>query len=148
MNNKNQNDFENVSVTSCPSSPVKSRPSLFQTLAQVKEQVEYESFGEVNKRTGRIMIDPLIDELCLIIAEVLVRPPESKMRIRGMEIETAIVQEVYRALKNGHIEMVYNNFRAQTQIIHNKSAYLQTALYNAVFEYNAHYTNLVAHDWY
>ena len=146
MNKNQKNSFEMESVTSCPSSPVKSRPSLFQTLAQVKEQVEYENFGEINKRTGCAMVDPLIDELCLIIAEVLVRPPESKMRIRGMEIETAIVQEVYGALTNGHIEMVRDNFRVQTQIIHNKSAYLQTALYNAVFEYHSHYTNLVKHD--
>lgn len=143
-NQKNSNDME--SVKSCPSSPVKSRPSLFQTLAQVKEQVEYENFGEINKRTGRVIVDPLIDELCLIIAEVLVRPPESKMRIRGMEIETAIVQEVYGALASEHVEMVRDNFRAQTQIIYNKSAYLQTALYNAVFEYHSHYTNLVKHD--
>lgn len=145
MNESQKNILGNE--TSCPSSPVKSRPSLFQTLAQVKEQVEYETLGEVSKRTGRIIFDPLIDELCLIIAEVLVRPPESKMRIRGMEIETAIVQEVYGALRAEHVEMVRDNFKAQTQIIHNKSAYLQTALYNVVFEYEAHYTNLVAHDF-
>lgn len=124
-----------------PSRPVTSRPSLFATLEQVKMQVEYLSFAETIKTTGKTYIDPLYDELCLIIAEVLVRPPESTMRIRGGTIETHIVQEVYRALTAEHVQAVYKNFRAQTNHIYKKSAYLQTALYNAVFELNANETN-------
>lgn len=117
-----------------PSRPV--RPSLFQTLNEVKKQVNFESFDA----------DPLINELCLIIAEVLVRPPESVMRIRGSEIEAAVVQEVYRMLTYEHLDLVRDNFKEQKRIIHKKTAYLQTALYNAVFEYEHHYTNLVKHD--
>lgn len=117
-----------------PSRPV--RPSLFQTLKEVKAQVNFKSFDA----------DPLINELCLIIAEVLVRPPESTMRIRGSEIEAAVVQEVYKMLTYEHLDLVRDNFKEQTRIIRKKTAYLQTALYNSVFEYEHHYTNLVKHD--
>lgn len=123
------------------SRPVTSRPSLFQTLAEVKKQVEYDCFGKTLKKTGRVFFDPLYEEICLIIAEVLVRPPESTMRIRGNVIETGIVQEVYRALTNEHVQMVYENFNAQERHVYKKSAYLQTALYNAVFELSANDTN-------
>lgn len=117
-----------------PSRPV--RPSLSQTLESVKKQIDFECFEA----------DPLINELCLIIAEVLVRPPESVMRVRGSEIETGIVQEVYKTLTAEHIDLVRDNFKAQTHIIHKKAAYLQTALYNVAFECEHHYTNLVKHD--
>lgn len=124
-----------------PSRPVMSRPSLFATLEQVKMQVEYLSFAQTIKTTEKMYIDPLYDELCLIIAEVLVRPPESTMRIRGGEIKTHIVQEVYRALTAEHVRTVYGNFKAQTTHIYNKAAYLQTSLYNAAFELNAGFWN-------
>ncbi len=127
------------------SRPVMSRPSLFETLDKVKAQVEYREFQK-QLPNGKVYVDPLVDEICLIIAEVLVRPPESVMRIRGSEIEAAIVQEVYKRLTHEHIELVADNFKRQTRVIHKKSAYLQTSLYNAVFEFHSHYTNLVAHD--
>lgn len=142
------NEFQekNIRVVKNKSSQVKSRPSLFETLDAVKAQVEYQAFAE-KLPNGNMRIDPLIEEICLVIAEVLVKPPESIMRIRGSEIESAIVQEVYRKLTFEHIELVFHNFRQQTHIVHHKSAYFQTALYNVVFELNAHYTNLVATDF-
>lgn len=138
MNEYQKNNNCDVKSTS---RPVMSRPSLFQTLAEVKKQVEYDCFGKTLKKTGKVFIDPLYEEICLIIAEVLVRPPESTMRIRGNMIETGIVQEVYRALTNEHVQMVYENFVAQEHHVYKKSAYLQTALYNAVFELSANDMN-------
>lgn len=128
------------------SSPVLSRPSLFETLKNVKEKIDFRAF-EKPLPNGRSYVDPLIEEICLIIAEVFIRPSGRVMRIRGQDIEVGIVQEVYSKLDHEHIELVADNFKKQTQLIHNKSAYLQTALYNSVFEFNAHYTNVVAHDW-
>lgn len=126
------------------SCPVPSRPSLFKTLENVKRQVEYDAFGRsVN---GHIYIDPIFNELCLIIAETYVKPPAAVMRIRGAEIEAGFVQEVYGALRHEHIELVADNFKKQTSLIRKKTPYLQTALYNVLFEYDAHYTNCVNHD--
>jgi len=129
------------------SCPVSSCPSLLKTLAAVNEQVNYIGFARAARdRTMHAYVDPLYNEICLNIAEMLVRPPNAIVRIHGTDIEAAIVQEVYRALTHDHIEFVAANFKAQTRLIRNKRAYLQTALYNALFELDAHYTNLVRHD--
>lgn len=138
MDNSNKN---NSVMKASRSSQVKSRPSLFSTLSEVKEQVGYEDFERVIKSTGRKYTDPLIDEICLIIAEVLVRPEKSVMRIRGQSIETGIVQEVYSKIRYEHVDMVQRNFWKCTNHIYNKSAYLQTALYNSVFEVTANEIN-------
>lgn len=128
------------------SSPVLSRPSLFETLENVKEKVDFQTF-EKSLPNGKTYIDPLIEEICLIIAEVFTRSSGRVMRIRGQEIEVRIVQEVYSKLDHERVELVADNFRKQTQTIRNKSAYLQTALYNSVFEFHSHNANLVASDW-
>lgn len=140
MENKEKNNYYDE-VTSCH---VSSRPSLFKTLEVVQAQVQYEDFAR--QLNGRQYINPIYKELCLIIAEILVKPPDNILRIRGSEMEVAIVQEVYRALQHEHIELVADNFSKQTHLIHKKTSYLQTALYNVYFEFDAHYTNLVKHD--
>lgn len=143
-NKKDNNIYENSHVKSCP---VMSRPSLFATLEEVKEQVEYEIFG-LERNGQRFEPDGLYREVCLLIAEMYIKPPESIVRIRGSEMEAGVVQEVYRALKHEHVEHVVDRFREQTGLIRKKTPYLQTALYNVLFEIDAHYTNLVNHDLY
>lgn len=137
---ENKNYFSCDEVPSRPSRrPV---PSLFQALKEAKEQVEYECFATFDS-AGNPHIDPIYKELCLIIAEVYVKSPESYMRIHGENMQVRIVQEVFEALTHDHVELVVDNFKAQTRRIYNKTAYLQTSLYNSVFEIEAHYTNLV-----
>ena len=118
------------------------RKSLLKTLKEVESQIQYTEFSCT--KTGEV--DPLYRELCLIIAEMYIIPPDRLIRIRGNDIEVAIVQEVYQQLRHDHIELVADNFKKQTHIIRKKTAYLQTALYNVIFEIDAHYTNLVKHD--
>jgi hypothetical protein len=136
----NKNQKNNVSYDEVMSCHVPSRPSLFKTLERVKAQVNYEDFGKPLP-SGAIYIDPLYKELCLIIAEMLIRPPEAVVRIRGTEMEAGVVQEVYGALGYEHIEHVAARFKEQGHTIYKKTPYLQTALYNVLFEYDASITN-------
>lgn len=85
-------------------------------------------------------------ELCYIIAEVYMFDPESRIKISDEIIEAYLVQEIFKELEHEHLRLVWANFSAQTRIIKNKRAYLRTALYNSVFELNAHFTNIVKHD--
>lgn len=142
-----EKDINSIGGSQVKSCHVPSRPSLFRTLEEVKEQVDYEDFGE-KMASGKFYIDGLYREVCLIIAEMYVKPPESIVRIRGSEIEACIVQEVYRELRHEHIEHVVDRFKEQTGLVYKKTPYLQTALYNVLFEYEAHFTNLVKHDLY
>lgn len=85
-------------------------------------------------------------ELCYIIAEVYIIDPDSKIKIADEILDAYLVQEIFRELKLQHLELVESNFGDQTELIKNKRAYLRTALYNSVFEFEAHYKNLVKHD--
>lgn len=128
------------------SRPVQSCPSLFEMCDKVKEQIDFESFAKPLPN-GRMHIDPLFEDICLAMADALVRPPESIMRINRVETKAGLVQEVYRTLTHEHIELVYNKFKKQNRSIEKTIAYLQTCLYNVRIGFNAHYTNLVAQDW-
>lgn len=133
------------------------RPSIFAELARVKEQVEFDCFkvwvqkadGEfVTDRHGNRVthLDPMYEELCLIIAEVNVLHPDSAIKVAGSEISAFIVQEVYTKLTNEHLETVLHNFQRVSWQINNKKTYLRTALYNSVFERESDATNKVAQD--
>ena len=85
-------------------------------------------------------------ELCYIIAEVYILDPDSKIKISDEILDAYLVQEIFRELTHRHLRLVADNFKEQTRLIKNKRAYLRAALYNSVFEFEAHYTNVVAHD--
>ena len=85
-------------------------------------------------------------ELCYIIAEVYILDPDSKIKISDEILDAYLVQEIFRELTHQHLRLVADNFKEQTRLIKNKRAYLRAALYNSVFEFEAHYTNLVVHD--
>ena len=147
MENKNNVYAGNQSVS--PSV----RQSLFKTLETVKKQVEYHAFGRLEKR-GRgerereiLIVDPIYQELCLIIAEIYVMNPDTVIKINKEDTGLHIVQEVYQQLTNEHLQTVCGNFKEVTTKIFNKKSYFRTALYNAIFEHEAHYTNAVQSDY-
>lgn len=122
------------------------RPSIdqpvFKVLEQVMLQVEYHCFADL--RSNRV--DPLYKELCLIIAEVLLLNPDAVLKINGNLIATPVAQDVFSQIRNRHLRLVFDNFHNVPHRVFNKKAYLRTALYNAFFEYESHYINLMAQD--
>jgi len=117
-------------------------PSISKSLEQVMRQVEYHCFA------GQCInwIDPLYKELCLIIAEVLVLDPDTIIFTNGSKKSAFLIQEVYRQLNNEHLRVVYENFYDVSHRVHNKKAYLRTALYNAFFEIESHSVNAMCRD--
>ena len=117
--------------------------SIFNMLDRVMLQVEYHCFADLRLKR----IDPLYKDLCFIIAEVLVLGRDVPIKINGALLPARLVQDVYSQLNNGHIRIVFDNFHNVSQRVHNKKAYLRTALYNVVFEIESHFVNsLVAVD--
>lgn len=88
----------------------------------------------------------MMAELCYIIAEVYMINMDSKIAVGGEPLDAYLVKDVFAELRYPHLEMVTDNFERETKYIKNKRAYLRTALYNSVFELEAHYTNLVKSD--
>lgn len=134
MNNKN-----NINCNNCPQScPVLSRPSFHEAVSRAEMQLDIQYAGKDVY---------MLHELCRIMAEVYLMNPNTPIRISGELLEAYIVQQVFGELDSTHAEYVIANFKSQTALIKNKKAYLRTALYNSVFEIEAHYTNLVAHEF-
>ena len=113
--------------------------SIFDSLDRVKEQVDYEFFAK--PIAGRLIIDKLFDDLCLIIAEVFVTDSASYIKINGNNVETRLVQEVFSKLRHEHLISVFDNFNKISYPVHSKKNYLRTSLYNALFELAADVTN-------
>ena len=137
MSNQNQK-INNSSLEDRPSRPV--RPSFREAFRRAASQVELYKCTDIFER------DHLLRELCYIIAEVYIIDPDSKVKISDEILDAYLVQEIFRELTLEHLRLVNDNFKDQIELIKNKRAYLRTALYNSVFEIEAHYTNLVNHD--
>lgn len=132
-NNPEKNTF---ACDECPSRP--SRPSFREAFRRAAKQVELHCSEpyEVDR----------LRELCYIIAEVYILDPYSRIEIANETFDAYLVQEIFGELTHEHLRLVLSSFRVQTKLIKKKRAYLRTALYNSVFELEAHYTNLVTHD--
>jgi hypothetical protein len=115
--------------------------SFFKAMGHVLTQVEYHCFADLRFKR----IDPLCNELCLIIAETFVLRPDSVLKINGNAIDAPVVQEVFFQIRNHHVRLVHDNFYKVSKPVYNKKAYLRTALYNAVFEYESQFVNDMAH---
>ncbi len=68
------------------------------------------------------------------------------VKIAGDTLDGYIVKQVFKEIREEHVQLVIENYRKITYIVNYKKSYIRTALYNAVFESEAHYTNLVNHD--
>lgn len=115
------------------------RPSFRDTLAKAREQIAVGT-GRYGRNEGQAA------ELAAIIAEVYLMDPETPINISGDRLDGYVVQQVFCEITTAHAELVIDNFNRATYLIKNKRLYLRTALYNSVFELEAHYANLVAHD--
>lgn len=135
MSNQNQK-INNSSLEDRPSRPV--RPSFREAFRRAARQVEL-NCSDIGEKDA-------LRELCYIIAEVYIIDPDSKVKISDEILDAYLVQEIFGELTLEHLRLVHDNFHDQTDLVKNKRAYLRTALYNSVFEINAHYTNLVKHD--
>ena len=129
--------IHNSSLEDRPSRPL--RTSFREAFRRAASQVELYTCTDIFERDH-------LRELCYIIAEVYIIDPDSKVKVSDEILDAYLVQEIFRELTLEHLRLVSDNFKDQTELVKNKRAYLRTALYNSVFEIEAHYTNLVNHD--
>ena len=107
--------------------------SFNKNLNTVKEQVEFECF--TTEQQG------FAEEICFIITEINKLVPCAKVKIGGENYSADMVQAVYHRLTHEHVMLVMDNFSRIRYEIKHKKTYLRTALYNSVFELNAHWEN-------
>lgn len=139
QNNKKENfSFGNESQRQVSSRQVSSRLSFRQAIEKAKEQINIECFN----LPDRAMVQEIISN----IAEVYMLYDSAPVKIAGDTLDGYIVKQVFEEIREEHVQLVIENYQRITYIVNYKKSYIRTALYNAVFEIEAHYTNLVNHD--
>lgn len=139
QNNKKENfSFGNESQRQVSSRQVSSRLSFRQAIEKAKEQINIACFNP----SDRAMVQEIISN----IAEVYMLYDSAPVKIAGDTLDGYIVKQVFEEIREEHVQLVIENYQRITYIVNYKKSYIRTALYNAVFEIEAHYTNLVNHD--
>ena len=113
------------------------RPTLGEAVRRAEGQIETFAFAAHERARVR--------EICFILAEISLLPSGETVRVAGETLEAGLVQEVLALVRHEHVRMVLDNFKGVTARVRNKKAYLRSALYQSVFELEAHYANLVNH---
>lgn len=121
-----KNDVSKINISQ---SVGQSTNSMSETVKRVKKQISAEAIES-----------PLVESICGIIAETYIRSHRGggnkrEMKIQGSYVDVRIVADAYAKLTREHVMFVVNNFKNASSTILNQTMYLQTALYNAAFEF-------------
>ena len=136
--NSKDNPFETNRKMKVESSLVSSRLSYAQAVEKAKRQISFDYFREGDRA--------LAEEILKIIAEVFMLWDATPVKIAGLQIDGYILKQIFEQLHEEHLQLVIDNFHRIDYIVNHKKAYIRTALYNSVFEIEAHCENSVKHD--
>jgi hypothetical protein len=87
-----------------------------------------------------------LDEIVDIMAETLCATNDT-MRIAGIEVPTAQVQERFHKINNLHIQYVFQCLRQNTSKVRNIKKYMLAVLYNAPSTMDGYYAAMVNHNF-
>lgn len=104
-----------------------------QTLDNVFHQVEFLCF-KINEQD-------FARELCFYIAEIYKLKNDYTVNIDGEPLPAELVKEIFEKITHDHMKLVIKNYKNSVNTVVRKKSYLRTALYNSVFELEAHYIN-------
>ena len=108
------------------------------TIAEIKEQIEYDSLIADNDTE-------IIDNIVNVMADVMLLD-EPYYTIEGKSIPAELVRIRYRQITYSNLEAFLLEFRDVYFKIHNTKAYLTTALYNVALTASTALTNRVNND--
>ncbi len=108
------------------------------TIAEIKEQIEYDSLIADNDTE-------IIDNIVNVMADVMLLD-EPYYTIEGKSIPAELVRIRYRQITYSNLEAFLLEFREVYYKIHNTKAYLTTALYNVALTASTALTSRVNND--
>lgn len=102
------------------------RLSFDDAYERAKEQIDFDCFP----------MEYLVQatEVAGLIAQVYTLWPNDVIKVAGFARRVSDVQTVFKKLTNEHVVYVIDTVNAIPYPIRNKSAYIRSALFNAVFE--------------
>lgn len=151
--NQKQALFENTSQAKRPCLPATEgareislevrgrRLSFREAITKAEEQVDFCGMDYADVRR------PLVHDMCRAMAEVYMSPPDMMLKCCGELMEAGMIAEVFAELTEEHVQNLAARLYSGWCAVGHPKAYLRSALYNVVFEFESVITREVLSDF-
>jgi hypothetical protein len=111
--------------------PIPRRLSFKEAITKAEDQIGFHQYSRKHACYG------ILHDMCRAMAEVYMMPPRTKIRINGEELEAEMVAEVLEQVTQEMAVERAEELRETIAGVTCLKAYLRSALYNKVFEFEA-----------
>lgn len=144
--NKERREWDTKPVSSKPASPANGscgiaqssgesrkpgRMSFREAITKAEDQIGFHEYSRQHVCYG------ILHDMCRVMAEVYMMSPTSVIRINGEDLEAGMVAQVLEELTQEMAEERAEELRGTLHTVTCLKAYLRSALYNKVFEFES-----------
>lgn len=105
------------------------RLSFKEAITKAEDQIGFREYSRQHSCYG------ILHDMCRAMAEVYMMSPTTKIKVNGEELEAGMVAEVLEQVTQEMAEIRAEELRETIADVTNLKAYLRSALYNKVFEF-------------
>lgn len=116
--------------------PKPRRMSFREAITRAEDQIGFHEYSRLHACYG------ILHDMCRVMAEVYMMPPRAMIRINGEDLEAGMVAEVLAEVTQEMAEERAEELREALPGVTCLKAYLRSALYNKVFEFETAETKL------
>ena len=107
------------------------RLSFKEAITKAEDQIGFHEYSRQHRCYG------IMHDMCRAMAEVYMMSPTTKIKVNGEELEAGMVADVLEQVTQEMAEIRAEELRETIAGVTNIKAYLRSALYNKVFEFEA-----------
>lgn len=107
------------------------RLTFREAITLAEDQIGLYEYSRQHKSYG------ILHDLCRVMAEIYMMPPRATVSVAGEELEAGMVAEVIREVTQEMAEALAEELRGSLAGVRCLKAYLRSALYIKVFEFEA-----------
>jgi hypothetical protein len=107
------------------------RLTFREAITLAEEQVEFGGLDYADK------LRPLVHDMCRAMAEVYMAPESMVMKVNGEELAAGMIADVFAELTEEHVKSLAARLYGGWGCVAHPKAYLRSALYNVVFEFES-----------
>lgn len=111
--------------------PIPRRLSFKEAITKAEDQIGFREYSCRHSCYG------ILHDMCRAMAEVYMMSPTTKIKVNGEELEAGMVADVLEQVTTEMAEIRAEELRETIAGVTNIKAYLRSALYNKVFEFEA-----------
>lgn len=112
--------------------PIPRRRLTFkEAITKAEDQIGFHEYSRQHSCYG------ILHDMCRAMAEVYMMSPTTKIKVNGEELEAGMVADVLEQVTTEMAEIRAEELRKTIADVTNIKAYLRSALYNKVFEFEA-----------